>query len=194
MPYHVFDDHAEDYDQWFEDHPEVYRIQRDILWRCMRQRGFTRVGIEIGVGSGRFAVPLGIPFGLDPSLYLLHMARSRGIEVIRGIAEEMPLCAETCDFALMMTSLCFVKDPARACRETYRVLKRGGKVMVGFLERGGEIVTTYTLTPDKGRFLRYAHFRTAEEITAFLGYAGFYAIEILHRSRGFSVLVAEKPL
>jgi ubiquinone/menaquinone biosynthesis C-methylase UbiE len=194
VPYRVFDSYAQDYDHWFEDNPEVYRVQLDILWRCMRKSGFTGVGIEIGVGSGRFAVPLGIPFGLDPSLHLLDMARSRGIEVIRGIAEQMPFCAETFDFALLMTSLCFIPDPARACQETCRVLKRGGKVMVGFLEQGGEIVTTYTLTPDKGRFLQHALFRTGDEITTFLGYAGFYAIKILHRSRGFSVLVAEKPL
>jgi ubiquinone/menaquinone biosynthesis C-methylase UbiE len=194
MPFSVFDDHAENYDRWFEDHPEVYQTQRDILWRCMQLCGFTGVGIEIGVGSGRFAVPLGIPYGLDPSLPLLRMAHLRGVEVIRGIAEQMPFCSETCDFALMMTSLCFIQDPARACQETYRILKRGGKVMVGFLQRGGEIVTTYTLSRDKGEFLRYARFRTQEEIRAFLRYAGFSAIETLHRYRGFSVLVAEKPL
>jgi SAM-dependent methyltransferase len=194
MPYHIFEVYAQDYDRWFEDHPEVYRNQRDILWRCMQLRGFTGVGIEIGVGSGRFAVPLGIPYGLDPSLPLLRLARLRGVEVIRGIAEQIPFCSEACDFALMMTSLCFIQDPAQACQETFRILKKGGKVMVGLLERGGEIVTTYTLAPDKGRFLRHARFRTADEITALLGYAGFYGIEVLHRSRGFSVMVAEKPL
>jgi ubiquinone/menaquinone biosynthesis C-methylase UbiE len=193
MPFQVFDVHAEDYDRWFDDNPEVFRVQRDILWRCMQQQGFTGVGIEIGVGSGRFAVPLGIPLGLDPSFSLLRMARSRGVEVIRGIAEQIPLCSETCGFALMMTSLCFVQDPVRACQETYRILKRGGKMMVGFLERGGEIVTTHMLSPDKGRFLRYARFYTGEDIMAFLGDAGFHDLQTLHRFRGFSVIVAEKP-
>jgi hypothetical protein len=93
------------------------------------------------------------------------MARSRGIEVIRGIAERIPVCSETCDFTLLMTSLCFVQDPAQAAwRRTF--LRRGGKVMVGSLERGGEIVTTDSLSSDKGRFLRYAHFRISDEITA----------------------------
>jgi ubiquinone/menaquinone biosynthesis C-methylase UbiE len=190
----VFEDQAEEYDRWFGDHPEVYRVQRNILWGCMRQRELSGTGIEIGVGSGRFAVPLGIPVGLDPSLSLLHRARSRGVEVIQGVAEQMPFCSETWDFALMMTVLCYVQDPAMVCTETYRILKRGGKVLVGLLERGEEIVTTYTRSHDKGRFLRYAHFRTAEEIRTFLADAGFYAIETLHQHQGFSVIAAEKPI
>jgi len=47
-------------------------------------------GIEIGVGTGRFAAPLGIKLGLEPSKSMASLARQRGIEVVEGEAEALP--------------------------------------------------------------------------------------------------------
>jgi hypothetical protein len=38
-------------------------------------------GVEIGVGTGRFAVSLGIAVGVEPSPAMAELARRRGIEV-----------------------------------------------------------------------------------------------------------------
>ena len=55
-----FDEHAGEYDAWFERHRESY------LSELAAVREFFPVGgkgVEIGVGTGRFAGPLGIPTG-----------------------------------------------------------------------------------------------------------------------------------
>ena len=70
-------------------------------------------GLEVGVGSGRFAVPLGIHWGIDPSQRLAVMAKNRGIEVIRGEAEHLPYRAGSFDLVLMMTVICFLDDIQR---------------------------------------------------------------------------------
>ena len=80
----VFEEHAGDYDAWFDEHNSVYQAQLRILRETVPD--FQR-GLEVGVGSGRFAAPLGIKFGIDPSQKLTVMAKHRGVEVNRGVAE-----------------------------------------------------------------------------------------------------------
>ncbi len=88
--------------------------------------------VEVGVGSGRFAVSLGIPVGIEPSVALGQMARRRGIEVIRGVGESLPLKDGSCSSVLMVTVICFFDDPARAFAEAYRVLVPGVVLVAGF--------------------------------------------------------------
>ena len=103
----VFEEHAGDYDTWFDEHNHVYQAQLRILRRAVPD--FQR-GLEVGVGSGRFAVPLGIHHGIDPSQNLAMMAKHRGVEVARGEAEHLPYRAGSFDFVLMMTVICFLDD------------------------------------------------------------------------------------
>ena len=46
--------------------------------------------IEIGVGTGRFAAPLGIKVGVDPSMTMLTYAAKRGVLGLQGTAEALP--------------------------------------------------------------------------------------------------------
>lgn len=42
------------------------------------------------MGSGRFAAPLGIRLGLDPSKKMGKFAKKRGKKVIKGVGESLP--------------------------------------------------------------------------------------------------------
>lgn len=59
-----FERYADRYDDWFEAHPDAYQSEVEALRRLLPQPGF---GLEIGVGTGRFASPLGIQVGIDPA-------------------------------------------------------------------------------------------------------------------------------
>jgi hypothetical protein len=48
----VFDEHAAEYDRWFDDHPGTCAHQVRMLRKAV---GTTGTGLEVGVGSGRFA-------------------------------------------------------------------------------------------------------------------------------------------
>jgi len=82
LPEDVFERFAEEYDRWFEEHRAEYHAELARVRRLL-PRPDSRA-VEVGVGSGRFAAPLGITLGLEPSPALARMARGRGIEVIRG--------------------------------------------------------------------------------------------------------------
>jgi SAM-dependent methyltransferase len=186
----VFEDHAGDYDHWFDEHGAAYRAQVRMLQDAVPRTGR---GLEVGVGSGRFAVPLGIGYGIDPSRNLLKRAKSRGIEVVTGEGEHLPYRAGSFDYVLMMTVICFLDDPEAALREVGRVLVPCGVLVVGFIERGGEIEKHYRNEEIKGRFLQYARYWSADEVTRLFGDAGFTSITVSRRSQGFCVMNGQKP-
>jgi SAM-dependent methyltransferase len=146
----------------------------------------------VGVGSGRFAAPLGIRYSIDPSRELVRVAKRRGVEVVIGEGENLPYRAGSFDRVLMMTVICFLDDIVAAFREAFRVLKPEGILVVGFIERDGEIHRVYQHESTKGRFLRFAKFRTFDEVIHFFKDAGFFKVSVTRRARGFCVMSGEK--
>lgn len=166
----AFDEHAGAYDQWFENHAPYYSSELGAIRQLLPVGG---TGIEIGVGSGRFSAPLGIGTGLDPSPAMLARARARGILAIRGVAEYLPFQAETFDYALFVTTICFLDSLNRAFDEAFRVLKRGGAVVIGFIDKQSPLGKSYEQSRDHSRFYRDASFYTVDEVTDALESSGF---------------------
>ena len=189
MPQEVFERHADAYDDWFGVHRKVYRAE------CVRIREILPAPdartVEVGVGSGRFAVPLGIPIGIEPSVAIGRIARRRGIEVIQGVGESLPLKDGSCSAVLMVTVICFFDNTARAFAEAYRVLVPGGVLVAGFLEREGKVIQAYLRGETDHRFLSQGRFYTSEEVQALLCDAGF-GIRSAETENDFCVIVAEK--
>jgi ubiquinone/menaquinone biosynthesis C-methylase UbiE len=182
---HVFDEFAGEYDRWFDDHNDIYEAQVRMVRDAVPHTG---CGLEVGVGSGRFAIPLGIRYGNDPSRRLARMAKTRGIEVMQGEGEHLPYRSGTFDYVLMMTVICFLDKPPAVLHEVFRVLVQGGGLILGFIEKDGEIATRYRQEKVKGRFLRFARFRTVNELARFVEDAGFSEISVTRRTRGFCVI------
>lgn len=77
----AFDQHAERYDAWFEQHPAVYASELAAvrtLWPSMQE------ALEVGVGTGQFAVPFGIRYGVEPSAAMRQKAAAHGVQVVAG--------------------------------------------------------------------------------------------------------------
>ncbi len=165
-----FEQHVERYERWFEAHRAAYCSELLALRALLPWEGR---GVEIGVGSGRFAAPLGIPIGLDPSPAMLRLAKARGILCVRGIAEALPFAADAFDYALVVTTLCFVDDPLRMFREARRVLRARGKLVVGFIDRASRLGQAYLARKPESVFYREATFYTAQEVDRLLDEAGF---------------------
>ena len=109
-----FDEHPGRYERWFEDNWYVYRSELKAIESVFPASGR---GVEIGIGSGRFAEPLGITEGVEPSQSMRRLAAGRGLAVTDGVAEALPLEDGSYDFALMVTTICFVDDPRAAFGE-----------------------------------------------------------------------------
>ncbi|WP_297520029.1 class I SAM-dependent methyltransferase [Thermococcus sp.] len=171
-----FEKHRERYESWFERHRHAYLSELEAVRRLLPKEG---KGAEIGVGTGRFAAPLGIKLGVEPSRAMAEMAGKRGIEVIEGVAENLPFPDESLDYLLMVTTICFVDDPERALREAYRVLKPGGALIIGFVDKNSPIGRHYEEHKEESVFYRDARFFSTEELLELLKKVGFRKFEIV---------------
>jgi len=130
-------------------------------------------GLEIGVGSGLFAAPLGIRIGVDPSIAMAERAKKRDITVIKGVAEALPFQDHEFDTALMVTTVCFLDDIDLAFQEAYRVLKPGGAFIIGFIDRNSPIGKAYEQRKNESLFYKNATLYTVDDLLVHLKQAGF---------------------
>lgn len=165
-----FDTHSSRYEAWFDNHAAAY-VSELLALRAFLP--WTGVGIEIGVGSGRFAAPLGIRFGIDPSPRMLALAAARGIEVVGGVAEALPFAPGSFDHALVVTTICFVDSPAHLLAEAHRVLRPGGSLVIGLVDRQSPIGRDYLAHQAENVFYREARFFSAAEVEHLAAEAGF---------------------
>ncbi|QSG07271.1 class I SAM-dependent methyltransferase [Halapricum desulfuricans] len=171
-----FEEHTDRYEQWFETHEAAYRSELAALERLLSPAGY---GIEIGVGSGRFAGPLGMDVGIDPSAAMLGCARERGIEVVRGVAESLPFDAATFDTVLSVTTICFVDDITQTLAEAARVLEPDGELVLGFIDKHSPVGEIYQETKEQNPFYRDAVFVSTDELIEVLEAAGFTDFEFV---------------
>lgn len=166
----VFDQQAQQYDDWFDAHEPVYQAELAALRTFVPATGLS---IEVGVGTGRFALPLGIQFGLDPSRTMLQTARRRGIQVCQAIGERMPFHNRQFDLVLLVTVICFVDDVPALFRELRRVLKTDGQLIIGFINRESARGRLYEARKDASTFYRDARFYSVADVADWVKAAGF---------------------
>jgi SAM-dependent methyltransferase len=167
-----FESHTDRYERWFEQHQAAYCSEMLAVRAQMPLQG---LGVEIGVGSGRFAAPLGVAFGVDPSFNMLRRARARGVVAVGGVAEALPFADDTFDFILVVTTICFVDDVRAMLAEAHRVLKTRGELIIGFIDRESWLGRHYLEQRVENVFYREATFYSAEQVASLLAESGFEA-------------------
>ena len=165
-----FEKYPNRYDNWFEKHRYVYQSEVKAVKEILPDY---KKGIELGVGTGRFAEPLNIKYGIDPSYRMRQAARRKGIDVFPGAAEKIPFKDETFDLVLMVTTLCFLDDVGKAFGEVYRILQKGGYFISGFVDKNSKLGKFYQEYKDKNTFYRIANFYSVSEVMCYLKIAHF---------------------
>ena len=171
----AFDRNVDHYEQWFVDNPLAYVSELRAVRELLPAGG---TGIEIGIGTGRFAAPLGIKKGVEPSQAMVELAKKKGIEVVPGVAERLPFRDGEFDFCLMVTTVCFLDDMDLAFQEARRVLKPAGAFVIGFVDRDSPLGKEYQNRKDKSAFYKEATFFSMAEIIEHLEKAGFGGFEL----------------
>jgi SAM-dependent methyltransferase len=171
-----FDKYSDVYDEWFDKNRGVYNAEIEAIRQLIPSP--EAKGVEVGVGSGNFAVPLGIKIGVEPSEKMAIKAEKRGISVYPGVAEDLPFPDCDFDFVLLVTTICFVDDIVRTFREAIRVLRPGGCVIVGFVDKESELGRQYLDKRNKSKFYKEATFFSTQEVLRYLKEAGFGTVKI----------------
>ncbi len=165
-----YNDHANQYDRWFEENRSVYEAELRAVRSFIQEN---RRSLEIGVGTGRFAAPLGIRIGIEPAGNMRAIARQRRINVLGGIAEYLPFKDSSFALVVMITVVCFVSDIYKTFREASRVLSNDGSIVIGMIDRSSPLGQTYLKQKQKSLFFQQATFYSVEEILKIMKQTGF---------------------
>ena len=170
-----FNQFTDQYEDWFAKNRSVFQSELNALRKVVPAEGR---GIEIGVGSGIFARPLGITEGVDPSAPMRARARERDIHAVEGIAEALPFEDRSFDFAVMVTTICFVDDPERSLQEANRILIDSGTLVMGFVDKDSPVGKKYLEHREESVFYKDAVFYGTDELIGMMEKTGFGIREI----------------
>jgi ubiquinone/menaquinone biosynthesis C-methylase UbiE len=171
----IFEKYAKEYDDWFEKNKYVYKSEIKALKKLSPPKNSK--ALEIGVGTGRFAEPLGIKIGVEPSKAMADFARKRGIEVYEAKAENLPFNNSSFDSIFIIVTICFVENPIKVLTEAKRVLKRNGNIIIGIIDKNSFLGKIYELKKKENKFYRNAKFYSIDEVLNWLLKLGFYDIK-----------------
>ena len=166
-----FEKYTDRYEEWFEKYKYAYLSELKAVDSLLPEN--RENCLEIGVGTGRFAAPLGIKYGVEPSKNMAEIAKQRGIIVYEGIAENLPFEDERFDCVLIITTICFVDDVEKTLKEAYRVLKKGGYIVIGFIDKDSPLGKHYQQIKEKNPFYKEAKFISTKELVKILKKVGF---------------------
>jgi ubiquinone/menaquinone biosynthesis C-methylase UbiE len=142
----AFQDLAVRYDTWYRTPLGAFAhaLEQEAIFGLAEVKPGERA-VDVGCGTGIYALELArrgvCVVGIDTSFEMLALAREKfraaglpGFWVC-GSAEALPFRSQSADLVLAVTSLCFVPYPDQAVAEMRRVLARGGRVVLGELNR-----------------------------------------------------------
>ena len=126
-----FEENARHYDAWFDQHKIEYDLELQAITALLPTSG---KGIEIGAGTGRFSQPLNIALAVEPSESMRSIAQERGVHIIAGTVESLPVADRSYDYALLVTVTCFLESLPAALKEVHRILKPEGYIILGLID------------------------------------------------------------
>lgn len=146
--------------------------------------------LDVGCGDGDLAVALSkrgarAVVGVDASQSMIKSARQRAeqeqVDVAFQVAtaQSLPFPPECFDIAVAVTILCFIEDATPVFREMARVLRPGGRLVIGELGLWSSWAVARRVRGWLGSELwRRATFRTSRELRALAKQAGLDATSV----------------
>lgn len=142
----IFDLEAKNYDSWYKTRMGdfVDRVETDLALSMFKPEKSMRV-LDLGCGTGNFTIKLkelGCDVvGLDISDEMLKEARKKAqdksldIEFVKGDIYNLDFPDQSFDAVFSMAAFEFIKEDERAYEEMYRVLKEGGQLLIGTINK-----------------------------------------------------------
>lgn len=168
----LMNEHVCEYETWFKKHFYVFKSEVAAIKQLLPPEKNAK-GIEIGVGTGRFATALGISEGIEPAEEMRLVAEKRGVTVLHATAENLPYKSSYFDYVLMNFCFSHFKNLHKAFKEVYRILKDNGCIIVGFVKENSIIAKDYKIHASKSFFYNEAKFYEPCEVFKALTSAGF---------------------
>lgn len=174
-----------EYDAWYETPLGKLsdRLEKELVFSLFEIKHGDAV-LDVGCGTGNYTIELAKlgadAIGIDSSEEMVGWARRKAEgerrKVFFQVADALKLSFPDDSFDLIVSNglLCFLKEPEKALMEMHRVLKPGGRLVVGVLNRWSPWAFFRRI---KGLFkdtiYNQAHFISPPELEGLLKRAGF---------------------
>ena len=153
-----FEGIAAEYETWYSTALGAYVVEREQEAVLEAVSGEAGRLLDVGAGTGWWSrVLAGRGFAvtaLEPSPAMRGVAAARGgsgaIEWVAGSGEELPFSDGRFDVVLLMTVVEFVAQPECVLAEAWRVVRPGGRLVVGFLDALSPWAALYRRLGDRG--------------------------------------------
>jgi len=187
----LFEKSVQEYDAWFDRNPLAYKSEILALKKFLAPH---LRGLEIGVGTGRFAISLGVAVGVEPAAAMAGKALNRGIRVCRAVAEALPFRRDSFDLVVMVTVICFLRNPLLALMEATRVLKPDGQILIGMIDKDSPLGQSYEAHKQESTFYRQAHFYSVNQAVEWLGKLAYKQVETCQTIYHLQSLTSLEPI
>lgn len=172
----IFDNEAEIYDNWYSTPlgKFVDEVETKVVMELLHPQPGEKI-LDVGCGTGNYSIKIGLKglkiIGVDCSESMLKIARAKAkklnldIEFILADAMNLPFKDNFFDACLSVAVVEFFTDQTRGLEEMFRVVRTGGKIVVGFLNREstwGELYTSEEFR--KNTVFRFANLLSYKEI------------------------------
>ncbi|MCL2580150.1 MAG: class I SAM-dependent methyltransferase [Oscillospiraceae bacterium] len=173
----IFDRFYKDYDSWYDTPPGAFvdRVETGALISLLNPKPGMKI-LDAGCGTGNHSLKLAqggcLVTGIDLSRQMLDRAVEKcaklGLSVDFRLADGQStgLCDHCFDAAISMAAFEFIPDPAGVYAEMRRVVRPGGVIVIGTIQRGSDWANLYTSPVCKGTAYEHANFLTLDDLTA----------------------------
>lgn len=169
-------DIAVNYDQWYQNAPGIFidRIETEAAFQLYSPQPGAII-LDAGCGTGNFSIKLAqaecVVTGIDISADMLALARNKADQLGFAIDfQEMDMNSITYpdhyfEVVFSMAAWEFISDPGQTFAELWRVLKPGGTLLIGTINRNspwGRLYMEQAKSPDS--IFKHAHFKTLDDM------------------------------
>ena len=187
----LFETHSRNYLSWAKRYDKIFNAELKALKQMVPQNG---KGMEMDLGVGQYAIPLGIKYGTEASRELRSIASKRGLTVSDIQMGKLPYESNQFDFVLLLFNVLTMEDINNKIHEISRVLKKGGSLIIAFLDK-----TAFDKKPESYQksllyFYEKVKFLTTDSILSVLnkfGYADFSFVQTFSQNPDDSSFVEE---
>lgn len=172
-----FNEIAGDYDNWYKTKIGSFadKVETRLAFDLFVPVQGMRV-LDVGCGTGNFSIKLAQKgckvTGIDISEKMLHIARKKAkmaglnIEFKKVDVYDLDFIDESFDAVFSMAAFEFIKEPKKAFDEMYRVLKTGGQLLIGTINKDSSWGRLYMeqAQKDPDSIFRFADFKTLIEL------------------------------